>query len=105
VLWFFIWVALVIGAIAVLGALAFGLFRKGRELAHERGGGAELLSQAAEKAERLQGPATDGPAVFADPHDLRRQRERRRKQRQKHRRGSALTRSARRTMRTTQAGG
>jgi hypothetical protein len=109
VLWFFIWLALVIGALAVLGSLAFGLFRKGMELVQEMGEAAELLGEAAEQVERLQRPAAHKPAVFADPHELRRERERRRKQRHKqrhaHRRGGALSGAARRTMRTTQAGG
>ena len=104
-LWFFIWLALVIGALAVLGSLAFGLFRKGMELVQEMGEAAELLGEAAEQVERLQRPAAHKPAVFADPHELRRERERRRKQRHAHRRGGALSGAARRTMRTTQAGG
>jgi hypothetical protein len=105
VLWFFIWLALVLGAIAVFGFLAYGLFRKGMELVQEMGEAAELLGQAAEQVERLQRPATKEPAVFADPDELRRERERRRRQRHAHRRGGALSSAARRTMRTTQAGG
>ncbi len=103
-LWFFIWLALVIGALAVLGSLTFGLFRKGLELVQEMGEAAELLGRAAEQVERLQRPATQKPAVFADPRELRRERERRRKQRHAHRRG-ALSSAARRTMGTTRAGG
>ncbi|HEX5560031.1 MAG TPA: hypothetical protein VFX52_00205 [Nocardioidaceae bacterium] len=107
-LWFFIWLALVIGALVVLGSLAFGLFRKGMELLQEMGEAAELLGQAAEQVERLQRPGAQRPAVFEDPHELRRERDRRRRQRHKqraHRRQSALSRTTRRTMRTTQAGG
>ncbi len=108
-LWFFIWLALVLGAIAVFGFLAYGLFRKGLELVQEMGEAAELLGEAAEQVERLQRPTAQKPAVFADPNVLRRERERRRKQRHRqrhaHRRGGALASTARRTMRTTQAGG
>ena len=94
-LWFVIWVALVLGALAVLGWIGYVLFRKGVALVRELGEAADLLARAADQVERLQRPASPSePAVFADPHELRRARQRARKQRH-----------SRRTMRTSRAGG
>jgi hypothetical protein len=95
VLWFAIWVVLVLGALGVLGWLAYRLFRKGLALATELGEAAELLDRAAAQVDRLQRPEVDPePAVFADPHELRRERDRRRRRQ-----------GGRRTMRATRAGG
>jgi hypothetical protein len=95
VLWFAIWVALVLGALVVLGSVGYVLFRKAMELAREMGKAAELMSRAAEQVERLQRPETDAaPAVFADPHQLRRDRQRLRRHRPRTRR-----------MRASRAGG
>lgn len=93
--WFVIWVALTVAALAVLGWIGYVLFRKGVALVRELGEAAELLGRAADQVERLQRPAsTAEPAVFADPHELRRARQRARKHRH-----------SRRTMRTSRAGG
>lgn len=94
-LWFLIWAALVVAALAVLGWIGYVLFRKGVALAQEMGEAAELLARAAEQVERLQRPEPDPtPAVFADPHALRRERM------HGHRR-----RGRGRRMRTSRAGG
>ena len=94
-LWFAIWVALVLGAIAVLGWIGYVLFRKGVALGRELAGAADLLAAAADQVERLERPAASAePAVFADPHELRRARRRARQHRH-----------SRRTMRTSRAGG
>ena len=77
-LWFVVWTVLVVAALATLGLVVRSVFRKGVALVHEMGEAAELLGEAAEQAERLGGPPPDPePAVFADPHELRRQRRRR----------------------------
>lgn len=81
---FALWTFLVLLALAVLGRLAYGVFRKGVALVAEMGEAAELLGRAVEQAERLGRSERDsekesGPAVFADPHQLRRARGRRAK--------------------------
>ncbi|GAB2673288.1 hypothetical protein [Thalassiella azotivora] len=94
-LWFAIWTVLVLGALVVLGLLAYRLVRKGLVLVTQVGEAAELLDRAAAQVERLQrAEQAPEPAVFADPHELRRERDRRR-------RGAR----PRRTMRATRAGG
>jgi hypothetical protein len=78
VLWFLVWTVLVGLALALLGWLAYGVFRKGVALVREMGEAAELLGRAAEQAERLGAArAEPEPAVFSDPHQLRRERDRR----------------------------
>jgi len=79
VLWFAVWTVLVVGAAVVLGLVARSVFRKGVALVREMGEAAELLGEAAEQAERLGSHPDPEPAVFADPHELRRERDRRRR--------------------------
>lgn len=72
-LWTLLWIALVIGALAVLFQVARSLFRKGVALAHELGDAAERLSAVAQELEALGGrdePAQE-PAVFDSPTRLR----------------------------------
>lgn len=81
-LWFLVWSLLVLLAAAVLVRLGVSVFRKGVALATEMGEAAELLGRAAEQAERLGDAAPDPePAVFSDPHQLRRERDRRARRR------------------------
>ena len=94
-LWLAVWVVLVLAAVALLGWLGYRVFRKALGVLHELGEAAVLLGEAAEQVERLQrADVPHEPAVFADPHELRRSRQRARK------RGTRPRR-----MRTSRAGG
>jgi hypothetical protein len=87
VIWFGVWTLLVLLAVLVLGRLAWGVFRQGLALVAEMGEAASRLSAIAEAVERIGEDRTPAePAVFADPVELRRQRDRRRRE---HRRRSA----------------
>lgn len=93
-LWFLTWTVLVVLALLVLGRLAWSVFRKGVALLREMGEASERLSAIADQVEKLtEQRSAPEPAVFEDPHRLRRERERRAKERRRSR-----ARAARRRM-------
>lgn len=94
-LWFLVWSALVVLAALVLGRLAWSAFRKGVALVSEIGEASTRLSAVAEQVERLTQQRPTQLAVFEDPQQLRRERQRRAKERRRSR-----ARAARRRMRS-----
>jgi hypothetical protein len=94
VLWFIVWTLLVLLSVAVLGRLAWVLFRKGVGLAQEMGEAAERLSAIADEVEKLGNERQRAHlAVFADPQQLRRERDQRERERRRRRARAARRRT------------
>jgi hypothetical protein len=91
-LWVALWIVLVLGGAAVLGLIGRDVYRKGKALARVAAEDADRLTRAMEPlqvaAEELE-ELRDELAVFADPHELRRERAKaaKRKARGRHRLG------------------
>lgn len=93
-LWFVVWTVLVLLAVAVIGRLAWRVFRQGVALVAELGEASERLSAIATQVEQLA-ETRDQPelAVFEDPRRLRRERDRRDKERRRRRARAARRRA------------
>ena len=72
--WVLVWAVLVLAALGVLGALVWGLVRKGLAVAGDLGRAGERMAELAAQVERLPAVPRPEPAVFDDPASLRRAR-------------------------------
>lgn len=96
-MWWWVLVAavLVLAAAGVLGALVWGLVRKGVAVAAELGRAGERAAELSAQVERLPAMARPEPSVFDDPASLRRARtERLRRARAARQRSRARVRPA-----------
>ena len=74
--WVLIWVLLVLVALAYLATRAWGVWGQVKELNAEVGRASETVSALQAQTERLGDPAPPPQAaIFADPRQLRRERE------------------------------
>ena len=94
--WVGVFLVLVLGGLAVLGALAWGLVRRGVRVGADLAEAGARLGELAGQVERLPAAPRPAPAVFDDPAALRRERsERLRRLRRARSRTRSRTRSAR----------
>ncbi len=91
--WVLIWVLLVLVAVAYLATRAWGVWGQVKELTAEIGRASETVSALQAQGDRLGDPAPPVPAaVFADPRQLRREREATRASLKQQRRARQATR-------------
>ncbi len=88
--WVLLWVVLVVAGAVVLGMLLMSLWRRSVALFAELGTAAERMGRLGSQLEHLdRARASLQPAVFTDPAQLRRERERVRRERRREQRRRA----------------